>query len=214
MAGSEQAQQILKELAGYSKMGEIKKLAKTIKKDHSLALELWATALYFPRLLAVLIFDKKQLSEESINTIATDLASHPEDERNMLSDWLLANQLTKDKALTTLLLNWQQSSVPLLRRWFWYHQARLRWTGKTLPIDNSAQLLDYLDAHLADEEAQVQWAMNFCAGWIGIFEAAHRQRCIELGERVALYKDEKVSKNCTPSYLPEFIRIEVGKRGD
>lgn len=214
MAGSEQAQQILKELAGYSKMGEIKKLAKTIKKDHSLALELWATALYFPRLLAVLIFDKKQLSEESINTIATDLASHPEDEKNMLSDWLLANQLTKDKALTTLLLNWQQSSVPLLRRWFWYHQARLRWTGKTPPTDNSAQLPDYLDAHLADEEAQVQWTMNFCAGWIGIFEAVHRQRCIELGERVALYKDEKVSKNCTPSYLPEFIRIEVGKRGD
>ena len=29
---------------------------------------------------------------------------------------------------------------------------------------------------------------------------------------VGLYKDEKVAKNCTPSYLPEFIRIEVAKR--
>lgn len=27
-----------------------------------------------------------------------------------------------------------------------------------------------------------------------------------------LNEDERVSKNCTPSYLPEFIRIEVAKR--
>ncbi len=205
-------QQVLEELTTISKMGEIKKLAKTIKKDHSLALELWKTEQYFPRLLAVLIFDKKFIDEALISSIATDLGSHSDDEQNMLSDWLLANQLTKDKSLTALLLSWQQAPVALMRRWFWYHQARLRWTGKTPPPQNSAELVGYLEAHLDDEEPQVQWAMNFCAGWIGIFEPELRQRCIDLGERVGLYRDDKVSRNCTPSYLPEFIRIEVEKR--
>ena len=33
-----------------------------------------------------------------------------------------------------------------------------------------------------------------------------------MGKTLGLYKDEPVAKNCTPSYLPEFIRIEVAKR--
>ena len=54
--------------------------------------------------------------------------------------------------------------------------------------------------------------MNFCAGQIGVHEATFRTRCIKLGERLELYKHDKVPKNCVPSYLPEFIRIEVAKR--
>lgn len=58
----------------------------------------------------------------------------------------------------------------------------------------------------------MQWAMNGCAGWIGVFETEFRKRCVQLGESLELYKEEKVPKNCTPNYLPEFIRIEVSKR--
>lgn len=53
---------------------------------------------------------------------------------------------------------------------------------------------------------------NYCAGQIGVHEPEFRSRCIKLGETLGLYKDKRVSKNCTPSYLPEFIRIEVAKR--
>jgi hypothetical protein len=33
-----------------------------------------------------------------------------------------------------------------------------------------------------------------------------------IGENTGLYKDEKVAKNCTPNYLPEFIAIQVSKQ--
>jgi hypothetical protein len=56
------------------------------------------------------------------------------------------------------------------------------------------------------------FAMNFCAAQIGVHEPEYRSRCINLGEALRLYKDEHVAKNCTPSYLPEFIRVEVAKR--
>ena len=65
---------------------------------------------------------------------------------------------------------------------------------------------------MATAEPEVQWAMNFCAGQIGVFEPKLRSRCIKLGKALGLYKDEPVAKNCTPSYLPECIRIEVAKR--
>ncbi|SDF59140.1 hypothetical protein SAMN04487996_111216 [Dyadobacter soli] len=54
--------------------------------------------------------------------------------------------------------------------------------------------------------------MNFTAGWIGIYDKQYRDRCVALGLKTGLYKDEKVSKGCTPNYLPEFITIESYKR--
>ena len=191
--------------------GEIKKRAKAIKQDHELGMELWSTGQHPLRMLAVLIFDKKLLTQELIEQIAEDMLAHDDKQRGHLSDWLLANQLTKSKPTKALLESWADHDRPLLRRWYWYHQARQRWTAQK-PA-GSAALLDVLEARLGDEEPEVQWAMNFCAGWIGIHEPEHRARVIKLGKQVGLYKDEKVAKNCTPSYLPEFVRIEVEKRG-
>ena len=54
--------------------------------------------------------------------------------------------------------------------------------------------------------------MNFATGWIGAYEKKYRSRCIALGEKTELYKDEMVSKGCTPDYLPDFITIESNKR--
>lgn len=196
---------------GNVKLGDLKARGKEIKRDHALALELWSTGEHRARLLAALILDAKLLSGELLDQLASDILRHGEPERSQLADWLMANQLAKDKKLAALMTTWEEHPSPILRRWFWYHQARLRWVGQT-PPGNSAGLMDSLEKNLATAEPEVQWAMNFCAGQIGIHEPVFRPRCIRLGEALGLYKDERVSKNCTPSYLPEFIRIEVAKR--
>ena len=192
-------------------MGDLKQRAKEIKKDHDLAMELWSTGDYHARLLSTLIFDKKLLCADVIDQLAADMLQHDGTQRCQLADWLMANQLAKDKALTLLMLSWEKNPSPILRRLFWYHQARLRWVGQT-PPGNSEELVLAVESEMAEAEPEVQWAMNFCAGQIGIHQSEFRERCIQLGERLGLYKDERVSKNCTPSYLPEFIRIEVAKR--
>lgn len=194
-----------------TKLGDIKKLAKEIKRDHGLAMELWASGAFRPRMLAVLIMDKKLLTQDVLDAVAEDLTGHEVDERNQIVDWLLANQLTKSKPTLALLEGWEKAASPVLRRLFWYQQARLRWTGQT-PPSNTADLLNSLEADMESAEPEVQWAMNFAAGWIGIFEPDYRSRCIALGERLGLYKNDPVSRGCTPNYLPEFITIEVAKR--
>lgn len=209
---SPKAKKLHTELSSPSlKMGDLKKHGQLIKKDHPLALELWSTGDFHPRLLATLIFDKKLLTEEVIHTLTDDMQKHEAKERDNLADWFLANQLMKDSKLTTLLSTWQNNPSPILRRCFWYHQARLRWIGQT-PPDNSEHLLTSLETDMAKAEPTVQWAMNFAACQIGLHETAFRPRCIKLGKAVGLYKDDHVSKNCTPSYLPEFISIEAAKR--
>ena len=212
MALSARAKILVDDIAkGNVKLGDLRKLGAEIKKDHDLAIELWSTGKHYPRLLATLIFDKKLLPENVIDQLASDLLRHGAEERTQLADWLLANQLAKDKKLVSLIATWEKNPSPILRRLFWYHQARLRWVGQA-PPGNSADLLDSLENDMPDAEPEVQWAMNFCAGQIGVHEPKFRSRCIKLGEALGLYKDEHVAKNCTPSYLPEFIRIEVSKR--
>lgn len=212
MTLSSKAQTIHSKISAEStKLGDLRKMAKEIKKDHELAMELWSTGEVLPRQLAILIMDKKLLTQELINTLDEDLQIHNFEDRNHLMEWLMANQLMKDRKTKALIESWENSPSALQRRTFWYYQARLRWTGQ-VPPDNTDYLLSAIEAHMLKEAPEVQWAMNFTAAWIGVYDEVYRARCIKIGKQTGLYKDEVVARGCTPSYLPEFIRIEVDKR--
>lgn len=210
MKHSSQAQDILDQISTKTRLGDLRKIAKEIKKDHELAMELWETSQFMPRQLAILIMDKKQLSQGLIDKLDQDIRHHREDEKLQLIDWLMANQLSKDKKTISLMEAWENSQSSLQRRIFWYYQARLRWVGQT-PPPNSGELLSKIEVSIEKEDPEVQWAMNFTAAQIGIFEEKYRSRCVALGERTGLYKDEIVAKNCTPNYLPKFIAMQVDK---
>jgi 3-methyladenine DNA glycosylase AlkD len=193
-----------------TKLGDLRIIAKNLKQDHDLAMELWQSGGYMARQLAILIMDKKRLSQDAIDKLDSDIQTHPEEEKNQLIDWLMANQLAKDKATIELMKSWANSASVLQRRIFWYYQARLRWVGQAPPA-NTEELLFSIEKSIENEEKEVQWAMNFTAAQIGIFQPEFRSRCIALGERIGLYKDEIVKRGCTPNYLPELIAIQVAK---
>ncbi len=191
-------------------LGDLRKIAKEIKKDHDIGMELWATEEFLSRQLAILVMDKNKFDQDFIDQLDQDIQQHEYDEQNHLADWLMANQLTKSKKIIKLIMSWQNSPSGIQRRIFWYYQARLRWTGQT-PPNNTEELLISIKEKMANEEPEVQWAMNFTAAQIGIFDVEYRARCITLGEQIGLYKDEAVAKGCTPNYLPLFINIQVNK---
>lgn len=206
------AKSIYTQIKGEStKIGDLKKIAKEIKKDHDLAMELWSTGEFISRMLATLIMDKKLLSQDLIDKLSRDMQVQTVDERNRIMEWLMANQLTKDKKTIELIQSWKNSASSLQRRTYWYYQARLRWTGQ-VPPDNTPELLSAIETDIGKEAPEVQWAMNFTAGWIGVYDENFRNRCIKIGEKNGLYKDEKMVKGCTPNYLPAFIEVEVNKQ--
>ena len=125
MPSNTSSKDLLSQLSGNTmKHGELKKIAKEIKKDHALAMELWASGEFHPRMLAVLIMDKKELTQDVMEQLADDLQSNELDHRQQIADWLLANQLTKSKATVALLESWEKAPSLILRRLFWYHQSR------------------------------------------------------------------------------------------
>ncbi|WP_256005499.1 DNA alkylation repair protein [Pedobacter deserti] len=208
---SSTAAQILAQISKKdTKLGELRKIAKEIKKDHGLAMELWGSGSFLARQLAILIMDSKLLSQQAINQLDKDMQCHSQQEKSQLLDWLMANQLSKDRKTIALMQAWSDSPSALQRRAYWYYQARLRWVGQT-PPPNTEELLQVIEKRIEEESPEVQWAMNFTAGQIGVFQPEYRDRCIALGERTGLYKDEMVAKNCTPSYLPKFIAVQAAK---
>lgn len=216
MKTSGKAQHIIADITkDGTKLGDLRKIAKEIKKDHALAQELWDTGKFKPMLLAILIFDTKSLNAAAVDKLLKDIDKHPGNEegseRLQLADWLMANQLMKDKKLIAMILSWQDDPAALKRRIFWYYQGRLRWTGQT-PPENTGELLSAIKENIAGEEPEVQWVLNFAAGWIGVFDRQYRDECVAMGKKHGLYKGDFVHKNCTPSYLPEFIEIEANKR--
>ncbi len=211
MKTSTKAEKILTQITDKgTKLGDLRAIAKEIKKDHQLAMELWQSKHFFARQLAILIMDKKLLTEAAIDQLVDDMSQHNSNEKLQLIDWLMANQLTKDKQTLAMIECWNTSTIALKRRVYWYYQGRLRWMGQMPP--HGEELLSAIEKQIANEAAEVQWAMNFTAGWIGIYEKNLRNRCIALGEKTGLYKGKMVSKGCTPDYLPEFIAIESNKR--
>lgn len=193
-----------------TRLGDLRKIAKEIKTDHQLAMELWQSKEFLARQLAILIMDKKLLTAEAIDALDRDMQEHPEEESKQLIDWLMANQLAKSKSTKLLMESWMDSHSPLQRRIYWYYQGRLRWMGQT-PPSNTEFLIEKIEERILEENPLVQWAMNFTAAQIGIFQEEYRQRCVRLGEETGLFKDEMVAKNCTPNYLPQYIEMQVAK---
>ncbi|MDR7210996.1 hypothetical protein [Flavobacterium piscis] len=95
---STKAENIITQITGKNtKLGDLRTIAKDIKKDHQLAMELWSSKHFFVRQLAILIMDKKFLTEEVIDNLVSDINQYSQNEKLQLIDWLMANQLTKDK---------------------------------------------------------------------------------------------------------------------
>jgi len=101
------------------KLGDLRKMAKEIKKDHDLAIELWSTGSFFCRQLAILILDRKKLDKEFTFLIFKDIQKHKFNECNQLADWLMANQLMKSKKTIAFLESWETAELSIMRRLFW-----------------------------------------------------------------------------------------------
>jgi len=189
------AENILRQISSKDiKLGELRNIAKEIKKDHQLANELWSSTYFFARQLAILIMDKKLLTEDVIDSLVSDISQYQDKEKLQLIDWLIANQLTKDKKTLALTERWKDSQSSLKRRVYWYYQGRQRWMGQTPPTSNG-ELLSEIEKHIEKEVPEVQWTMNFSADWIGVYDKKYRERCMALGEKIGLYKGKMYQKD-------------------
>lgn len=187
------------------RMGDIRALAKEIKSDHALALELWETGNSDAMLLAILLLKPKRLSAGDVDRMVRSATVA------QVADWLNSYVVAKHPAKETLRQPWMDDEDPWAARAGWGLTAE-RIAKDPAGLDLAA-LLDRIEAELADAAPPAQWPMNSCLAGIGIHVPDLRQRAIAIGDRLGVYRDYPVSKGCTSPFAPIWINEMVRRQG-
>ncbi len=187
------------------KAGDLRVLAKQIKSDHELALALWKTGNSDARMLATLIIKPKLISADDLEQMVSDVPS------THLADWLIPYVVKVHLEKEALRQKWMTSTVPMLSRAGWSLTTE-RVVKNPEGLDLGA-LLTRIESEMAQAPELARWTMNYCLAEIGINHPQHRQRALDIGERLGVYRDFPTSKGCTSPFAPIWISEMVKRQG-
>lgn len=187
------------------KLGDLRTIAKELKTNHPLALQLWETGNLEAQLIATLILQPKALSTEELDRLTGTTTCA------QVADWLNAYVVAQHPERETLRPSWMQAADPWRARAGWNLTAGLVKSDPTR-LDLPA-LLDRIERELPTARPEVQWTMNNTLAAIGIHHPQLRPRAVALGEQIGLYRDWPTSPGCTPPFVPVWVAEMVKRQG-
>ncbi|WP_022888934.1 DNA alkylation repair protein [Agromyces italicus] len=191
-------------------LAQLRALAKRVKTNHELALELWATGDTASRLLAILICRPKAFSADELDAMVR------EEPTPKGHDWLVNYVVKKSPHAEELRLAWLDDADPLAASAAWALNAqRVSKQPERLEPEELPAMLDTIEAEMKNAPKQVQWEMNTSLAMIGINHPPFRARAIDIGERLEVLKDYPTAPNCTSPFAPiwigEMVRRQTAK---
>lgn len=176
---------------------KLRAVAKRVKKNHPLAVELWATGDSAARLVALLICRPKEFSEAELDSMIREARTRK------VHDWLVGYVVMKGPHAEDLRVAWLADSDPVVAAAGWALTAdRVVKKPEGLELPG---LLDVIETEMAGAHERLQWEMNTCLARIGIHHPDLRARALEIGERLGVLRDYPTPPNCTSPYAPEWI---------
>ncbi len=178
-------------------LGKLRAIAKRLKTQQDLAVELWATQDTAARLLALLICRPKAFGRDDLDSMLRQ-ARTPK-----VHDWLVNYVVKKSKYAEELRVTWTDDPDPVVASAGWALTDE-RVVKKPEGLDLGG-LLDVVEAEMKDAPDRLQWAMNSTLAHIGIEHPEHRARALAIGERLGVLKDYPTPPGCTSPYAPTWI---------
>ncbi|MBL8851155.1 MAG: DNA alkylation repair protein [Planctomycetaceae bacterium] len=188
------------------KLGDIRALAKKLKTDHELALELWDTGNVEAQLLATLILKPKSLSVDDLDRLTRSTTCA------QVADWFNSYVVAEHPAKDSLREKWMQAQDRWAARAGWHFTASRINKGNADGLDLPG-LLDRIEKEMPKAKPEVQWTMNNTLGAIGIQHPRLRKRAVAIGEKIGLYQDWPASKGCIIPYVPVWVEAMVKRQG-
>ncbi len=186
-------------------MGNLRKLAETLGRDHALALSLWETGNADARMLSAMILDPAKLERDRAERMIREAGTID------LLDELVFDAVAEAPYAAELREAWLTSPDDL--------EGRVGWTlvisgiqSKQFKTEALAHYVDLAEQSLVDAPPLTQWAMNRAMCETAIRYEAFTGRGIEIGERLGVYKGQKVPKGCTSAYAPDWIAAGIRLR--
>jgi len=185
-------------------LGKLRALAKRLKTQPELAVELWDNGDTAARLLALLICRPRAFARDELDVMLRQ-ARVPK-----VQDWLVNYVVKKSPHAEELRSLWFTDPDPVVASAGWALTSE-RVTKNPDGLDLPG-LLDIIEAEMEDAPERLQWAMNHCLAQIGIGYAEHRARALDIGERLEVLKDYPTPPNCTSPFAPIWITEMVNRQ--
>jgi 3-methyladenine DNA glycosylase AlkD len=183
---------------------KLRAVAKRLKKQQDLAVGLWASGDSAARLLAILISRPREFERDQLDTMLRQARTRK------VHDWLVNYVVKKGPHAEELRLTWFDDPDPVVASAGWALTTE-RVVKKPEGLDVSG-LLDLVEAKMKDAPDRLQWAMNECLAQIGIEHAEHRERALDVGERLEVLKDYPTPPGCTSPFAPIWIGEMVRRK--
>jgi 3-methyladenine DNA glycosylase AlkD len=174
-------------------LGKLRSLATQIKRDHTLALELWKSGNIDAMNLATLIMDPKLMTQPAVEKLAKDLSYYT------TTDWFVKNVIKALPFKGELCKKWTASSAEYIGRAGWTLMAGL------LEENDPEELLDTIEKKMKAAPFRTQEPMNYCLVKIAVDYPQLRKRAIAIGNTLDVLKDYPVPKGCTSPFAPIWI---------
>lgn len=186
-------------------LGKLRAIAKRVKTDQELAVELWSTGVTAARLLALLICRPKAFDADQLDTMLRE-ARAPK-----VRDWLVNYVVKKNPHAEELRLRWLDDPDAAVASAGWeLTTERILKAPDGIDLDG---FLDTIESDMKTADDPLQWSMNRTLAEIGIRNPALRSRAIGIGERLEVLKDYPTAPGCISPYAPIWI-TEMSKRVD
>ncbi|GAB2895387.1 DNA alkylation repair protein [Neomicrococcus lactis] len=182
---------------------KLRAVAKKLKTNQDLAVELWAADNTAARLVALLICKPKLFSAEDLDRMLR------ESRAPKVHDWLVNYVVKKSPHVEELRLAWHADKDPVVESAGWALTAeRVNKSPEGLDLD---ALLSEIEKRMKSAPERLQWGMNMVLAYIGIDFPEHRARALEIGERLEVLKDYPTPPNCTSPFAPIWINEIVSR---
>lgn len=143
------------------KLPEIRKLAKVIKKDHDLALDLWDTQIHEARMLASMIGDANQVTPELMDNWVSDFYSWD------ICDQVCGNLFDRTPFAIDKAIEYSSHEEEFIKRAGFVLMAEYAIHNKTAPNEVFINLFPIMEREAWDNRNFVKKAVNWALRQIG-----------------------------------------------
>ena len=156
----------------------VRAIAKKAVKSNELAKELWESGYHEAKLLAVLVFDKKTISDDEIEHLIRDVHSWD------LCDHLCKNLIIKRKDYDTFIENWITSTHTYKKRAAFTLIASSAIHNKSITDDTLDDYLRLIQEYSDSEHEHIRKAISWALREIGKRDFSYNEKAILLAHEL------------------------------
>lgn len=183
----------------------LRALAKKIKKDHEVALALWASGNHDARVLATMIAAPEKGNGKLLAAWIKDLDNY------VLTD-AFSGYAARTPVAVAMMEKWISGKSEWVATTGWNVLAILANTAKDLPDSFFSDYLPRIESEIHRSKNRVRHAMNGALIAIGLRNEALREKALAVASAVGTVEVDHGETNCQTPHAGEYIRKATNRK--